>query len=195
MLGAAGGAALVIVAAVALFALLGSGSGSSLQDQMQAAGCTLKDYPGVSRRHITDPNAHPKAWNSFPPTSGPHYFTPAVYNFYSEPVALARVLHNLEHGGVYFLYGPSTPADTVEKLRQVYDKNPLGLVVAPLPAMKNKIAIGAWTSKNPGSNEVGTGHLAICTSVDVKAYEAFIKEYRGHGPEGYPLSALQPGGT
>jgi hypothetical protein len=194
MLGAAGGAGVVIVVAVALFFLLGTGS-ASLQDQLQSAGCTLKDYPGVSRRHITDPNARPKSWNSFPPTSGPHYFTPAVYNFYSEPVALARVLHNLEHGGVYFLYGPNTPADTVAKLRQVYDKDPRGLVVAPLPAMKNKIAVGAWTSEHPGSGEVGTGHLAICSTVDVKAYDAFIKEYRGRGPEGFPLSSLQPGGT
>jgi hypothetical protein len=194
VLGAAGGAGLLAVAAIALFALLGSGSGS-LQEQLQSAGCTLKDYPGVSRLHISNANARPKSWNSFPPTSGPHYFTPAIYSFYSEPVALARVLHNLEHGGIYFLYGPKAPADTVDKLRQIYDKDPRGLVVAPLPAMKNKIAVGAWTSTNPGSNEVGTGHLAICTSVDVKAYEAFIKEYRGRGPEGYPLSALQPGGT
>lgn len=194
LLGVAGGAAVVLVVGVLLFVLLGSGSASA-QAQMQSAGCTLKDYPGVSRAHITDPNASPKSWNSFPPTSGPHYFTPAVYAFYAEPIALARVLHNLEHGGVYFLYGPKTPADTVDKLRQVYDKDPRGLVVAPLPAMKNKIAVGAWTSENPGSNEVGTGHLAICTSVDVKAYEAFVKEYRGRGPEGFPLSALQPGGT
>jgi Protein of unknown function (DUF3105) len=194
LLGAVGGLVLVAVVAVLLVKFLGGGSASA-QKQMQAAGCTLKDYPGVSRAHITNPNAHPKSWNSFPPTSGPHYFTPAVYGFYTEPVALARVVHNLEHGGVYFLYGPKTPSDTVDKLRQVYDKDPRGLVVAPLPAMKNKIAVGAWTSKNPGSNEVGTGHLAICPSVDVKAYEAFIKEYRGRGPEGFPLSALQPGGT
>jgi hypothetical protein len=194
LLGAAGGAGLLAVVAVALFVLLGSGSGS-LQDQMQSAGCTLKDYPGVSRLHISNPNARPKAWNSFPPTSGPHYFTPAIYSFYSEPVALARVVHNLEHGGISFLYGPKTPADTVDKLREIYDKDPQGLVVAPLPAMGNKIALGAWTSKNPGSNEVGTGHLAKCTHVDVKAFEAFIKEYRGRGPEGVPLSALKPGGT
>ena len=194
LLGAAGGAALVALVAVALFVLLGSGS-ASFRDQLQSAGCTLKDYPGVSRAHISNPNARPKSWNSFPPTSGPHYFTPAVYGIYSEPIALARVVHNLEHGGIYFLYGPNTPADTVDKLREVYDKDPRGLVVAPLPAMGNKIALGAWTSKNPGSNEVGTGHLAKCTHVDVQAFEAFVKEYHGRGPEGVPLDVLKPGGT
>jgi hypothetical protein len=194
LLGAAGGIGLVAVAALAFFVLVGSGSGS-LQDQMQGAGCTLKDYPGVSRVHIANPNGRPKSWNSFPPTSGPHYFTPAVYGFYSEPVALARVLHNLEHGGIYFLYGPKTPADTVDKLRQIYDKDPRGLVVAPLPAMGNKVAVGAWTSEHPDTNDVGTGHLAKCTHVDVKAFEAFIHKYRAHGPQGFPLDALQPGGT
>lgn len=193
--GAVGAAVLaaVIVAVVALGA--GGGGGSSAQSALEAAGCTLKSYPGVSREHITNPNARPKSWNSFPPTSGPHYVTPAVYGFYSQPLQLARVLHNLEHGGVYMLYGSKTPADTVSRLRAVYDKDPRGLVVAPLPELGKTIAFGAWTSKHPGSNEVGTGHLAKCTAVNEKAVLAFLKAYRGRGPEGEPLSALQPGGT
>jgi hypothetical protein len=83
----------------------------------------------------------------------------------------------------------------VDRLRQVYDKDPRGLVVAPLPAMGNKVAAGAWTSEHPDTNDVGTGHLAKCTQVDVKAFEAFIHKYRAHGPQGFPLDALQPGGT
>jgi Protein of unknown function (DUF3105) len=191
VLGIAGVVVLAAVLGVGVFVLLGSGSGGT----QSAAGCTEKDYPGVSRAHITNPDAHPKSWNSFPPTSGPHYFTPAVYGFYSEPVALARLVHNLEHGGVYMLYGPKTPSDTVDTLRKVYDKDPRGLVVAPLPALGNKIALGAWTSKNPGSNDVGTGHLEKCTRVNTKTVQAFIDKYRGHGPQAFPLDALQPGST
>jgi len=189
--------AVLVVAGVAvggIFAFRGGGS-SSVQAKLAAAGCTLTSYPGVSRQHITNPNARPKSWNSFPPTSGPHYFTPAVYGFYSQPLQLARVLHNLEHGGVYMLYGSKTPADTSQKLREIYDKDPRGLVVAPLPELGTKIAFGAWTSQNPGSNEVGTGHLALCTQVDAKAVEKFLAEYRGRGPEGEQLNQLQPGGT
>ena len=95
-----------------------------------------------------------------------------MYGFYSEPVELARVLHNLEHGGVYMLYGPKTPADTVELLREIYDRDPRGLVVAPLPELGDEIALGAWTSPAPGSSEIGTGHLAKCTAVDKGAFEA-----------------------
>lgn len=186
----------LVIAAVAALALVGfGGGGSDAKAALAAAGCTLKDYPGVSRQHITNPDARPKSWNSFPPTSGPHYVTPAVYGFYDQPVQLARALHGLEHGAVYMLYGRKTPADTVSKLRTIYDKDPRGLIVAPLPELGDTIALGAWTSRNPGSAEVGTGHLAKCTRVDEKAFLAFIHYYRGRGPEGTPLNNLQPGST
>jgi hypothetical protein len=134
-------------------------------------------------------------WNSFPPTSGPHYVTPAVYGFYPDPVELARVLHGLEHGGVFILYGSKTPADTAERIREIYNRDPRGLVVAPLPELGNKIALGAWTSQAPGSELVGVGHLAKCTAVDKQAFEAFLTAYRGRGPESDNLDLLQPGGT
>jgi hypothetical protein len=187
----------LVLAGVAVGALVGFGGGGKTDavSALKRAGCTFKDYPGVSRRHIGNPAARPKSWNSFPPTSGPHYVTPAVYNFYSEPVELARVLHGLEHGAVFMLYGSKTPSDTVDELRKIYDRDPRGLVVAPLPELGNKIALGAWTSKHPGSAELGTGHLAKCTAVDTKAFEAFIDEYRGRGPEGERLDQLVPGGT
>ena len=188
-----------LVVGVVLFAAAGRGGGSvdeeSARADLEAAGCTFQSFPGVSRRHINDPGARPKEWNSFPPTSGPHYVTPAVYGFYTEPVELARVLHGLEHGGVYMLYGSKVPADTPEKLREIYDRDQRGLVVAPLPELGDKVALGAWTAANPGSAEVGTGHLAKCAHVDKKAFEAFIKAFRGRGPEGVPLNLLQPGGT
>jgi uncharacterized protein DUF3105 len=177
---------------------VGGGGGTDIEkarSKLEAAGCTIRDYKGVSRQHINNPAARPKAWNSFPPTSGPHYVTPAVYGFYDSPVELARALHGLEHGGVYMLYGPKTPLDTEQQLREIYNRDPRGLVVSPLPELGNKIALGAWTSKAPGSNLVGTGHLATCTTVDKGAIEAFLVAYRGRGPEGENLDLLQPGGT
>jgi hypothetical protein len=193
--GLAGAVVIAVVAAVALAGLGGGGTTTDARTALTTAGCTLKDYPGVSRQHISNPAARPKLWNSFPPTTGPHYVTPAVYGFYSDPIELARALHGLEHGGVYMLYGSKTPANTVAQLRVIYDKDPRGLIVAPLPELGDKIALGAWTSKNPGSADLGTGHLAECTQVDQKAFLAFIKAYRGRGPEGIPLNSLQPGGT
>ena len=42
---------------------------SSDRTRAEAAGCTVQEFPGVSRAHINDPTARPKSWNSFPPTS------------------------------------------------------------------------------------------------------------------------------
>ena len=190
-------AGIAAVVAVAIFILVGGGKSSeaAAQAALEDAGCTFKDYPGVSRRHISDPTERPKSWNSFPPTSGPHFVTPAVYGLYNEPVELARVLHGLEHGAVFMMYGPESPPDTADVLRGIYEEDPRGLVVAPLPALGSKIALGAWTSDNPGTAEVGTGHLATCTQPDDSAFEKFIDAYRGRGPEGVPLNLLQPGST
>lgn len=193
---AAGGLGILVVLAVAGIALGGFGSSDKdARAALEDAGCTLQSFKGVSRAHISDPAARPKSWNSFPPTSGPHYVTPAVYGFYNDPVELARVLHGLEHGAVYLLYGPKTPPDTADELRKIYDEDPRGLVVAPLPELGDQIALGGWTSSDPGSSDIGTGHLAKCRKVDEKAFRAFIDAFRGRGPEGTPLNLLQPGQT
>jgi len=195
LIGIVGVGALVVAAVAALALVSFTGGSTDAAAALKSAGCTLKDYPGVSRQHISNPAARPKSWNSFPPTSGPHYVTPAVYGFYNDPVELARVLHGLEHGGVYVLWGSKTPPGTAEQLRAIYDRDPRGLVFAPLPELGKTIALGAWTSKDPGSAELGTGHLAKCTAVDKKAFLAFIDTYRGRGPEGESLDQLVPGGT
>jgi hypothetical protein len=190
-----GGLGVLLVAVVVVVALVGFGGGKDARAALTAAGCTLEDFPAVSRNHTNNPELRSDKWNSFPPTSGEHFVTPAVYGFYSEPLDLARVLHGLEHGGVYMLYGPRTPADTPEKLRAIYDRDPRGLVVAPLPGLGDEIALGAWTSENVSDSDLGTGHLAKCTEVDEEAVDAFLDAYRGRGPERAPLDALQPGST
>jgi hypothetical protein len=191
--GVAGLALLVAVAAVALVGF--GGGGTDARAALTEAGCTLEDFAGVSRDHTQDPALRSKKWNSFPPTSGEHYVTPAVYGYYAEPVELARVLHGLEHGGVFMLYGSKASADTPDKLRTIYDRDPRGLVVAPLPELDDEIALGAWTGDSIGDNDFGTGHLAKCTAVDEEAVDAFLDAYRGRGPEFAPLDALRPGST
>jgi hypothetical protein len=190
-----GGIGVALVAVVVAVALVGFGGGKDARAALTEAGCTLEDLPAVSRDHTNDPSLRSEKWNSFPPTSGEHFVTPAVYGFYDEPVELARVLHGLEHGGVYMLYGPKAPADTAERLRTIYDRDPRGLVVAPLPGLGDEIALGAWTSDTTGGSDFGTGHLAKCTQVEEEAVDAFLDAFRGRGPEGAPLDSLQPGST
>ena len=96
-----------------------------------------------------------KAWNTDPPTSGPHYGIPAIFGIYEEPLELARVVHNLEHGGIFILYGPGVPDATVDQLREFYGDHTTGTVMAPLPKLGKQFALGAWVSDGEGGNGKG----------------------------------------
>ena len=109
------------------------------------------------------------------------------------------VVHNEEHGGVILWWGSKVSQATVAKLRAFYDLQPDGSFGTPYPKLGSQIAISAWTG-NPADYQrngyYGQGHLAICnayTPATERAFTAFRKLYRGHGPEGIPLSADEPG--
>ena len=169
-----------VVIAVVLATFLGGGSSGSA---LAAAGCVQQAFPSQGRNHVTK---LPKGftYNSFPPTSGPHYPVPAVWNIYEEPVRQIYLIHNLEHGGIVVQYGDKVPPATVDEIRSWYvNGDKTGIVVAPLPGLGDKVALTAWT------------HLATCPGFNEKAFDAFVGLHRYKGPEKYPSSAMQPGGT
>ena len=102
-------------------------------------------------------------------------------------------MHNLEHGGIYILYGNKVPQATVSELRTFYDKHLNGTILAPLPRLGNKVALGAWTTNSASQPNNGIARLVKCTTFNEKAYAAFFSAYQGKGPERFPLSTLQPG--
>jgi hypothetical protein len=175
-------AAIVAVSVLAFGGKSSSKGSANVAAAMTAAGCTLHTYPSAGRGHITSLTpASPPKYNSFPPTSGKHYYIPSVWGSYDTPVSEYQAIHNLEHGGVIIQYGSGVSKDTIAKLGVFYQSDPVALLVAPLPKLGNKVALTAWT------------HLALCTDFDEAAFKAFRDAYRYHGPEKFPPSALQPG--
>lgn len=199
--GIAGGIGVAALAAVGLFFLLGSGSGSTnAPAALRAAGCTLQVVPANhgNAHTITNPNktpANPADWNTDPPTNGPHFAIPAVFGQYDQPLQMARLVHDLEHGGIYILYGSRVPSATVAQLQSFYAKHEDGTVLAPLPRLGNKIALGAWVAKPSelSQHKLGHGYLAKCTTFDDSAYAAFFKAYQFQGVQHFLPSQLQPG--
>ena len=66
------------------------------------------------------------------------------------------------------------------------------MVGTPIAGLGNKVAISAWPPhpfKYYQNGYYGIGHLAICPQFNEKAFTAFRDAYRGHGPEGIPLSS------
>lgn len=183
-------AAVAVTGAVALGAVL-VGGGETAEQKLAAAGCKLTTAPGLAGRHIPD-TVEPN-WNTDPPTNGDQSDTPVVYGIYDEPVSLRSIVHNLEHGGVYILYGKDVPQADVNGIRAFYDDNPDGLVVAAFPRLGKSIVLGAWPVPADGQPEFGAGRLARCRGFDSDAFSAFLDAYGFQGLERVPRDSLRPG--
>jgi hypothetical protein len=175
---AAGVVALAVVVLV-IVAFGGGGSSSNPGPAIRAAGGTLQTFPSQGRQHV--PLTNKFKYNSFPPTSGPHYFQWVIWDQYDQPVRQIQEIHNLEHGGIVIQYGGKVSRSDIDKITAFYRSDPNAMLVAPLPALGNKIALTAWT------------HLATFTHFSEKGFKAFRDAYRYHGPEHFPPSALEPG--
>ena len=182
-----GGVVALVAIVVIGFTLLSRGGGGAsaasakrAATKLAAVGCTFRTYPSQGRSHVQSLDAK-VSYSSFPPTSGRHYFQPAVWNSYSQPLVLVQEVHNLEHGGVIIQYGNKVPTATVQKLTSFYASSPSAMLLAPLPKLGSKIALTAWT------------RLATCSRFSERAFTAFRDTFRGKGPERFPVSALTPG--
>jgi hypothetical protein len=192
------GAAIVVAVAAVGIAMAFRGGGSSGAPTGTDGPCVRATYAPMGREHVSELKSSFK-YNSYPPSSGPHFPVPAVYNIYDQPVPQIRLVHNLEHGAIVVLYGAKVPQATVQKIAAWYAESPLGMVVAPLGSASemhatppagadSKIFLTAWT------------HVATCSTFDEGAFTRFRDDFRnpnGDAPEtpNFPLSALQPGGT
>jgi Protein of unknown function (DUF3105) len=203
------GAAGLIGLAVALGVVLASGGGSSssggnltdLATTMRAAGCTFTTVTSSGDRHHLQSLNDKISYNTYPPTSGPHYQYPAIWNNYSQIVNPRQAVHNQEHGGVVVWYGPNISQANRQKINEFYDQSPNAILVTPIafstpgityPPHKplgSKIALTAWDAPSGAGKAV----IAICPNVNLPAFETFRDIVRGKGPEHFPVSALQPG--
>jgi hypothetical protein len=191
------GVGIIVVAAV-VGIVLATRSGSAEASGPDGA-CTRQTFPPMGRQHIEKLSSDFR-YNSYPPTSGPHYppgsKAPAVWNLYDTPVDETALVHNLEHGGVVVQYGADVPDSTVEEITRWYQDQDTqnGLVVAPIwPGIQatppadagKKIYLTSWT------------HLMTCPTFDKSAFDNFVDDYRGpngDAPEKFPLDSLAPGG-
>lgn len=194
MLMIGGGVLAALVAGVVLFAVVGRGGSGpdeeSVRAGLEAAGCSLKVVEALPGTHsITDPGGTSDEWNTDPPTNGPHYGVAAVFGAYDDELEQARVIHNLEHGGIFIQYGKDVPDSTVEQLRSFYDDNKTGTIMAPLARLGDEFALGAWVADGGDDN----GYLAKCTTFDENAMSAFFRAFQFKGPERFDPSQLRPG--
>jgi len=186
------GVALGVVVVAALLGVVGGGGADAeaARTNLEAAGCSFQTANALEGVHsIQQPGGTSDKWNTNPPTSGPHYGIAAIFGIYEEELEIARVVHNLEHGGIFILYGDEVPDATVDELRAFYDDHKTGTIMAPLNRLGDKFALGAWVV----DGETNNGFIAKCTSFDRDAASTFFRTLQFRGPERFDPSQLQPG--
>jgi hypothetical protein len=204
LVGFAGLGIVLLVGALGLLAFGGGGGGGGGGTAglagINSKVCVEKSYPGLSPKHLSSPDEKVK-YNSFPPSSGPHYQSPAPWNLYTDPVKETILVHNLEHGAIVVQYGPGVSQDDVKRIQSFYQGDPYGLVVAPFPELKNKIALTSWNEpaytsgdRNFKNVDAGKGYVMTCTKVDERAFAKFRDAHRNKSGERYTsIKDMAPG--
>jgi hypothetical protein len=190
---------LVVLGGLIAFVALGSGGGGG-SSAISSKDCVEKSYPGLAPEHLTSPDQKAK-YNSFPPSSGPHYQSPAPWGIYEESIKQTILVHNLEHGGIVIQYGDVGP-DAVSELRSFYEDDPYGLVVAPFSKLGKKFALTAWNEPvypSGGDSDFkhvdpGNGYVLTCTKFDSKTFAKFRDTHRNKSGERFPsVKDMTPG--
>jgi hypothetical protein len=168
------------IAVVAVLAVVGLalawGPISGLFNRGGAALAQGQQFADQGRDHINAGQTH-AAYNSNPPTSGPHYAAPANWGIYDQPVADETLVHNLEHGGIVINY--NCPTGCPELVQQLKDfagqyKSKIVLAPRPNPDVPHRITLTAWTWLD-GFNDF-----------DAARIRAFIAAHKDRAPEFFP---------
>lgn len=158
--------AVALVIAAGVFALV-----RYAQAPANGPGETIPDQ---GRNHV--PLGQVFAYNSNPPTSGPHFANPAEWGVYREEIPDQVLIHNLEHGGIWISYRPGVASSTVERLEAIAKDYGRKIIMAPRSANDSDIALAAWNHLDKFSAaEFSEEHI-----------REFIKAYRNKGPEFVP---------
>jgi hypothetical protein len=144
-------------------------------------------YTSQGAKHFSEGESTDFAYNSDPPTSGPHKeIFNTVFNS-ATPLPKFIQVHLLEHGNVLLQYNCKCPdiAGALYQIAYKYDSKQIpmnqlqpapadvqaaeesgqAVIVAPYPGMSSKIALTAWT------------RLGRLDAVDQAKIESFINAY------------------
>jgi hypothetical protein len=138
--------------------------------------------PDEGRQHV--PEGTPILYKHNPPASGSHFPSPQDWGVYQQAVQPGYWVHNLEHGGVVFLYDcPTGCPDVVTMLdnaAKTFPKDKFGeikLVVTPYSGLPNgvKVSAMAWDYEKDFQDDLSHSNLL-----------SFYNAHVDRGPEDIP---------
>ena len=121
------------------------------------------------------------SYSTTPPTSGPHWPSPADCGVYDEELPDELIVHNLEHGNVVISYNLPDPEEA-DRFREVADDLPgrsvWGVIRPYSKIAPGTVAMAAW------------GIIDEVQGVDEERMREFFETYAGFGgaPELLPCN-------
>lgn len=111
-------------------------------------------------------------YTELPPTSGDHDPCWAEWGVHTEELRAENWVHNMEHGGVIFLYNcPDGCADDIEAMSQLVEEFGEHYVLTPYSLMDSAYAVVAWE------------HRLLLGCADIDAMRSFYLAHVDQGPE------------
>jgi hypothetical protein len=139
-----------------------------------------QSFPSQGQEHIQPGQEH-AAYNSNPPTSGPHYGSPAPWGIKDGGLPDETLIHNLEHGGIVISYKPDIGDEQINRLKDIFRAfppsqqfNTTKAILVPRPNNDSPISVTAWT------------FLMNLDSPDEAKIKQFYLDHVDKGPELVP---------
>jgi len=158
--------------------LLGSSSLIQPQDKSKPQEVSssvegVQEFDIVGENHIPQGTSG-SGYNSNPPSSGPHWASPAEKGIYEQPIPDETALHNLEHGHIWIAYDPSIGDEVKSKLSEIVESDGWKIIMSPREGNDAKIALVGW------------GRVLNMDEPDYEKVKEFIRLYRNRGTEKTP---------
>jgi hypothetical protein len=164
----------IIAGITAAVVVIGGAIGFAVQRSQTNArairGLGVQTLANQGQEHL-QPGQNYTAYNSAPPTSGPHDPSPAPCGISRQPIPNTVQVHDLEHGVVMVQYRPGLDPAQVTALQALGRSYASHLIVAPYPNLPTPVTATAWTK------------LMRLDHADVGKLRRFIERFRQHGPE------------
>jgi hypothetical protein len=171
---------LLVLPALPLAALALAGCGT--QRMLACSDLAGTGVPVLAdSRHIPYVDAGHTAYNSVPPTSGPHVPWIAAPGVYREQIPDEIQVHDLEHGHVLIQYAPATSRRDVDELERIARRHLRDVLVSPHDRLRAGIALTAW------------GRVEYLRSPDRRRIERFILNFSGRYDHGWQGGATSCG--
>lgn len=163
----------LVVGSIVLQRQQEGGGGGPVGVAKADAGCGQIQRPQDQGRDHIQPGAPHDRYSSTPPTSGPHYGTPASAGFYSSALPPEQVVHNLEHGQIVIWYKPDASQETIDDIEQLVQQEPQATVAVPFEDVQGSatFVLSAW------------GAMQSCVRVSQEVVDDFRRQFQGKSPE------------